>query len=418
LNPWISTRPSEPARRAHSAPRLRRIVEIVRIAPESAAAFPFSSPGAQGRVSTCTSAEEVRAALTEAERIADFSVLCFPAGFDLGDLHETLRRLLLPVYVSAPEVPESISRASAGQLPVSDDPVVLLAAIENLQTPGQRSANHTRPPISVVRIGPTPDATVDSALIRAEKLACVRELAAGLAHEMNNLVTPVAGYAQLIRGEIDDEGLGRKLDIIEQSAFRASRMINDLLAFSRLAPIETETVAATSWLEGWCREAAHRVRAEGITFASSLCELPSVQIDRARVEQAMDQVLRNAVQAVGTTGSEIRVTAETRVIDESDRGRLRIHRDRRQNNFYADRGPAVGDRVIVISIHDDGPGIEPDLLDRIYYPFFTTRDPDEGPGLGLSVAFGLLQAHGGTLSVVSADAGGVDAHLVLPAPTA
>lgn len=218
-------------------------------------------------------------------------------------------------------------------------------------------------------------------LLQAEKMSSLGVLAAGVAHEMNNPLSSVAGYAEaLLRRFREDEGLERDarledfpfyLQVIVREAYRCRSIIDSLLGFSRrsdggFGPVE---------LGPLCREVlelvGHRARQGEIELELLLDpELPPVRGDQAGLRQVILNLTLNALQAVDGPGS-VRISAE----------------------------PA-GERVL-LAVADTGRGIAPEVLDQIWDPFFTTKEVGEGTGLGLALTYDIVRRHGGEIEVES-----------------
>lgn len=229
---------------------------------------------------------------------------------------------------------------------------------------------------------------IERHLMRQEKQTLLDTLVGGIAHELNNKLTPVQGFSQLIAAGADVQ-TRQYADLITQSAGEAAGIIRQLLQLSKPAPgtesvqlVDLRTVAedALSMLRFETREARCTVDK---TFAA---EPVWVRADPAQLKQVLINLALNAIQAMA----------------HSPRARLEIC-----VNSEANRA-----RVIV---SDNGIGIAPDNLGRIFDPFFTTKGPERGTGLGLSVCFGIVRQHGGEIAVESEIGAGARFTVSLPA---
>jgi C4-dicarboxylate-specific signal transduction histidine kinase len=207
------------------------------------------------------------------------------------------------------------------------------------------------------------------AVVRAERLSAVGELTRGVAHEINNPLTIIMGQVHIISQESTDEELQRGLEIIEKAARRAAGVIRDLRQFAEPAsgqrrPCQLiDRVREVLALQD-ARLVADRVRCELATE-----DVPPVWADGNQIDQLLHHLITNARHAMATA---------------HQCGTLGI----RISSIHAG---------IRLEVADNGPGITADHLPRIFTPFFTTKGPDQGRGLGLSVAHGIVREHGGRL---------------------
>src|SRR3989475_720687 len=209
-------------------------------------------------------------------------------------------------------------------------------------------------------------------LIQPTKLAAIGELAANIAHEINNPLTSVLGFASYLAERIPPgEPMREELDLIQEEAGRARDIVRDLLHFSR----QREFVPQLTDLNVVLEQTLTMVRRQGALDAITLVEeytpgLPPVEVDVPRVKQVFLNLINNAVYVM------------------KDGGSLTI------------RSSLVGGTVQV-EVIDTGTGIPADHIDRIFEPFFTTKPDVSGTGLGLPVSLGIVQSHGGTIGVKS-----------------
>ena len=208
---------------------------------------------------------------------------------------------------------------------------------------------------------------------RTEKLAAIGELVAGVAHELNNPLTGISTFAQLL---LEDKLEGEQLEsvsLIKREADRAIGVIRDLLLFARKTDARDVTVDINTIVQHTVRLRALASRSSGIEVHMQLDESsPKVRGD----EQKLQQVVLNLL-----------VNAESALRDAKARHLSVI--TRRKNG------------AVFIVVSDTGHGMTPSVSQRVFEPFFTTKPPGEGTGLGLSVSYGIIQAHGGTISVES-----------------
>jgi PAS domain S-box-containing protein len=221
----------------------------------------------------------------------------------------------------------------------------------------------------------------------ASRLASVGEMASGIAHEINNPLTGVIGYAQLLLQEDLPENIRKDLETINDGAQRVANVIQRLLAFARQSkPQRTyvhinEVVATTLDLRGYHLETSN------IKVAAQLApDLPVTIADAGQLQQ----VFLNLI-----------VNAETEMKLARGSGKLSVKTQQTDN-------------IIRISFKDDGPGIVEENLERIFDPFFTTRQVGQGTGLGLSVCYGIVSEHGGRIYAESKPGRGATFIVELP----
>lgn len=221
-------------------------------------------------------------------------------------------------------------------------------------------------------------------LVSASKRTAVGELAAAVAHEVNNPLTGVLGYAELLLdGRPADDPERAELEIIRDEAIRARQIVRSLLDFARPhAPehLETDLNALVGRTLDLLR---YHLERGGVHIVERFEPLPPVALDQGAIQQALLNVLNNATQAIADDGSIEVSTAR------------------------------AGD-VAIVTIRDDGMGMAQDVRLHAADPFFTTRSNEGATGLGLSVAIGLVEGHGGTLELDSAPGVGTVVRIALP----
>ena len=228
-------------------------------------------------------------------------------------------------------------------------------------------------------------------LVQADKMSSIGVLAAGVAHEVNTPLAVISTYAQMLAKQISgDEQKARLLDKIAKQTFRASEIVNSLLNFSRTATTEYVEVDLNKVIRETLTLIEHQLQKTGIEVGLNLEEgLPAVKGNAGKLQQVFLNLFLNARDAMESGGSS------------GARGRLTV---RTWN----------ADGVARIDVVDNGQGIAPEHLERIYDPFFTTKSARKGTGLGLSVTYGIVREHGGTIEVESRVGAGSRFHLELP----
>jgi signal transduction histidine kinase len=213
-------------------------------------------------------------------------------------------------------------------------------------------------------------------LIQAEKLAAVGEMAAGIAHELNNPLTTVAGFTELVLEDLPENAESRPdLELVLREARRARDVVRRLLDFSRRSESERTRVDLNELMGDVLSLTNHLMHTSGVQLDVTLGKnLPWVSVDRNQIKQVFLNLFHNAIQAMPTGGQ------------------LLIRTGPRQ------RG---GRKWVTASIKDTGAGITSEHRERIFEPFFTTKSAQGGTGLGLSITYGIVADHGGEIEVES-----------------
>ena len=209
-------------------------------------------------------------------------------------------------------------------------------------------------------------------LLHADRLVTVGQLTAGIAHELNEPLGGILGFAQLIKkyGQID-ENVEKDIDKIIKASLHGREIIRKLMLFSRQSPPEKVMINLNERIDDGLYLLENRIKKSSIRLAKDYAaELPLIEIDPAQLNQVLVNLVVNAIQAMPRGGKLTIKTYAT--IDE-----------------------------LSIMIKDTGTGIDPGELENIFIPFYTTKGPSEGAGLGLPVALGIVQSHGGSIVVES-----------------
>ena len=215
---------------------------------------------------------------------------------------------------------------------------------------------------------------LEEQLIQSEKLAALGELVSGVAHELNNPLATVAGYAQLLQ---DDDTLPpstrRQIGHIYEEASRASRIVGNLLSFARREEPRNELLDVGDALRSVVQLRSYQLTTANIAVEENYARVPLVRGDSGQLQQVFLNVINNAQSAIDGTrgGGVLKVTTKT-----TDVG---------------------GARGVLVTFTDNGPGIAPDNLRRIFDPFWTTKPAGEGTGLGMSISLGIVSRHGGRI---------------------
>jgi len=230
---------------------------------------------------------------------------------------------------------------------------------------------------------------LEEQLIQAEKLAAMGQMLAGVAHELNNPLTAILGVTELLRERHDvEEATQRQLDLTHRQARRAARIVQNLLEFSRPASPQKKPVDLNSIVERTLQLHEHSLRRNSIEVDfRPQPELPGIIGDANQLIQVFLNLVTNAEQAI-------------REIRESGRIQIRMARFASQ---------------VCVTFQDDGVGIRPESIPRLFDPFYTTKRPGGGTGLGLSICLSIVREHGGTIEAEALPGGGSAFTVYLPA---
>lgn len=231
------------------------------------------------------------------------------------------------------------------------------------------------------------------AIGRAEKLAAVGRLAAGVVHEINNPLATIAACAEALEQRVDEgvfgasadvEDLGEYLGLIKSEAFRCKSITTGLLDFSRVRMGERHLIDVGDILRSSANLISHQKRGDNIKFEFEIEEnLAAVFADSGQIQQAVIALATNAIDAMPEGG-----TLTFRTFRQGNR--------------------------LIVEIEDTGFGIPPENVSKIFEPFFTTKEVGKGTGLGLAVCYGIITEHGGRLSVRSNVGKGTIFSILLP----
>jgi len=225
---------------------------------------------------------------------------------------------------------------------------------------------------------------VQAQLVQSEKLASLGQLVGGAAHELNNPLTAMMGYSDLL-GATELSGDQRVLmQKIEQQVRRTRTLVSSLLSFAKQVPAEKTLVDINALVQTAVKLCLPQSRGPNVQVRTNFAkELPRVLGDSNQLLQVCLHVTNNALHAMTDTGGTLRVSAR------------------------------LQDGSVLLEFSDDGPGMqEPD---RVFDPFYTTRPVGQGPGLGLSVCYGIIQEHNGKITCQNRPEGGATFRIELPA---
>ena len=246
-------------------------------------------------------------------------------------------------------------------------------------------------------------------LMQAEKLSALGELTAGVAHELNNPLTSILGFVQLLQRTDLTDRQSSYLSVIHDETRRAARIVRNLLTFARRQEPEKKMLDINTIVEETLSLLAYQLRVSGVKVEQDLDpNLPKTAADPYQLQQVFVNIINNAQQAMQEAHGGGTLTIRTMPV-------LRPTGYARNSTLnLADQPESTLESWIRIEFADDGPGIPPELLTRIFDPFFTTKVAGKGTGLGLSVCHGIIRDHDGHIWAESTPGRGATFVLELP----
>lgn len=227
-------------------------------------------------------------------------------------------------------------------------------------------------------------------LVQSEKLSAIGELAASVAHEINNPLAGILVYAKLLAkkigaGSFDKAEVVANLAKIESAATNSSKIVRSLLDFARQSEPVLKPVALKDVIDQVMSLVGHQAEMKKIKVVRDDTPTPMVMADSGQLQQVLVNLTVNAIQAMKDDG------------------------------VMAIRSSAGNDRWVKVSVQDTGCGIPPENMDKLFTPFFTTKQEVKGVGLGLAVSYGIIERHGGRIEVQSEVGKGSTFTVYLPA---
>lgn len=231
--------------------------------------------------------------------------------------------------------------------------------------------------------------------LRQDKMAALGKLASAAVHEINNPIQGIMTFAKLMRRGLDNESLSSKdfeqfkqyLDLIATESARCGKILQNMLSFSRKGDIKKTQIYLPALFEEIRLLTGNKLQLQNIVLNQDVSEdLPCIPGDRDQIKQAILNLILNAAEAM-PSGGEINLRAQ----------------------LYQ------GEKSMLITVNDNGIGIDEDIQSNIFEPFYTTKAEGKGVGLGLSVVYGIVSRHGGVIEVESSPNKGASFHVILPA---
>jgi two-component system, NtrC family, sensor kinase len=230
--------------------------------------------------------------------------------------------------------------------------------------------------------------------LHTEKMASIGKMAAVLAHEINNPLSGILTYAKLLRKWIDhdDGGQNRRteicdsLDLIASESRRCGDLVKNLLTFSRTTPVNLQPTSLNRVIEQALRLIQHQLDLANVQVQLQLSpSVPDVICDGAQIEQVLLALMMNALDAMPQGG-----------------------------NLWVSTTLNAEENLVRIVVRDDGTGISPEILPRLFEPFLTTKETGKGVGLGLAISRSILERHSGKIEVESELGRGTTFTITLP----
>ena len=231
---------------------------------------------------------------------------------------------------------------------------------------------------------------VEHRMQQAEKLVALGQLAAGVAHEINNPLGIILCYTDLLKEDLAQApDKVKDLDVIERHVKNCQRIVHDLLGFARNQQTTRTLGSINTAIEQVISMVSSQLAKQRITLTLDLdADIPLFAVDAEKMKQVFMNLIMNAVQAIGAPEENGEIGIESRYFQDKEQ--------------------------VEIIVRDNGQGIAAEIQDKIFEPFFTTKDLREGTGLGLSLSYGIVRDHGGEIFVQSTPGQGTVFTIVLP----
>ena len=208
-----------------------------------------------------------------------------------------------------------------------------------------------------------------------DKLSSLGTLTSGVAHEINNPLTGIIGYTEMLLMDDRDDKTRKYMQKVYDSAIRCKRIVENMLTFSRQTPALKSPENINDIIDKTIELHEYWLRNTNIKVVKNYGKIPYISIDRQQTQQVIMNLVINAEHAISDTDKEGMIEFTT-------------HHDK-------------NDKVVTVTISDNGKGIPLEVLPKIFDPFFTTKPVNKGTGLGLSITHGIIAEQGGTIEVKS-----------------
>ena len=295
--------------------------------------------------------------------------------------HYAMLYKLLKDRLTSPET------ATTFELPILDKngDEILLEITFRVRREGQKPAT-----IDCIGRDITHRRELEQQLRQTEKLSAIGKLVAGVAHELNNPLTSIIGYSTILQKDDLPPVYREDLDIIFRQAERARMIVRDLLTFARRFDLETGPVEINDVITNSLLTLKPELQMHGVKVTTALdFSLPKTMADEHQLEQVFINLIGNAIHALAEIEGQRCLTVDSKQLDGQ----------------------------IYLSFSDNGPGIPKSIINRIFDPFFSTKDVGQGTGLGLSICFGIITEHKGRIHAENNATGGATFIIKLPMQT-
>jgi nitrogen-specific signal transduction histidine kinase/ActR/RegA family two-component response regulator len=240
---------------------------------------------------------------------------------------------------------------------------------------------------------------LEELLRHSQKMEAIGTLAGGIAHDFNNLLAAIIGFTEIARARVQEADISSCLDKVLRAGERAKDLVSQILSFSRQRSQEFKPIQIAPVV----REAVKLLRASlpttiaiNVTFDKADMV---VEADPSQIHQVLMNLCANAAHAMRDGGGLLEVTLAPAVLDASN---MPVHPDLNPGEY------------LIIRVKDNGHGISPEIMERIFEPYFTTKNEGEGTGLGLAVIHGIVKRHGGGITLSSEVFKGTEFCVYLP----
>lgn len=290
-------------------------------------------------------------------------------------LHPEITQGEICPYSKALEKGEKISR----EIQLPDGRIWLVQAYSDFAGDKLRRVIHSVQDITLAK-------RAQKLIEQTERLVTIGQMAAGVAHEINNPLNAIVGIAELLCENLEDEEAKRMVEDIREQALRIGRITRNLLTFARPRPQEIAPVDVNEVVHEVVEMKAYKLRSNNITVILNLSKsLPFVLGDKLQLQQVLLNLVNNAEDAMSEEGGTLSITTEH------------------------------SGNLVRLIVEDTGKGIPPEHLPHIFDPFFTTKPVGKGTGLGLAIVYGIVTGHGGKIWAENKSSGGAKFVIELPA---